>query len=53
MPGEEHPPVPPTVPIFDACAYLSYLAARTERTPWRRSRDAVDGPERLAHFLWG
>lgn len=31
IPGEEHPPVPPTVPIFDACAYLSYLAARTER----------------------
>lgn len=31
VPGEEHPPVPPTVPIFDACAYLSYLAGRTER----------------------
>ena len=31
IPGEEHPPVPPTVPIFDACAYLSYLAARTSR----------------------
>jgi probable F420-dependent oxidoreductase len=31
VPGEEHPPVPPTVPIFDAVAYLSYLAARTER----------------------
>jgi probable F420-dependent oxidoreductase len=31
VPGEDHPPVPPTVPIFDACAYLSYLAARTER----------------------
>lgn len=31
VPGEEHPPVPPTVPIFDACAYLSYLAAKTER----------------------
>ncbi|QYG92560.1 TIGR03619 family F420-dependent LLM class oxidoreductase [Iamia sp. SCSIO 61187] len=29
IPGEDHPPVPPTVPIFDACAYLSYLAART------------------------
>jgi len=28
--GEEHPPVPPNVPVFDACAYLSYLAARTE-----------------------
>jgi len=29
VPGEDHPPVPPTVPIFDACAYLSYLAAKT------------------------
>jgi probable F420-dependent oxidoreductase len=27
--GEEHPPVPPTTPIFDAPAYLSYLAGRT------------------------
>lgn len=31
IPGEEHPPVPPTVPIFEPCSYLSYLAARTER----------------------
>jgi len=31
VPGEEHPPVPPTVPIHDACAYLSYLAAKTDR----------------------
>jgi len=31
VPGEEHPPVPPTVPVFDACAYLSFLAAKTER----------------------
>ena len=31
VPGEEHPPVPPTVPIYDACSYLSYLAAKTER----------------------
>ena len=31
VPGEEHPPVPSTVPIFDACAYLAYLAAKTER----------------------
>jgi probable F420-dependent oxidoreductase len=31
VPGEEHPPVPPTIPIFDAVAYLSFLAARTER----------------------
>ena len=29
-PGETHPPVPPTTPIFDAFAYLSYLAGRTE-----------------------
>ena len=30
-PGETHPPVPPTTPIFDAFAYLSFLAGRTER----------------------
>jgi probable F420-dependent oxidoreductase len=30
-PGEEHPPVPPGTPIYDAFAYLAYLAARTER----------------------
>lgn len=30
-PGETHPPVPPTTPIFDAFAYLAYLAGRTER----------------------
>ena len=30
-PGEEHPPVPPSTPIYDAFAYLAYLAARTER----------------------
>lgn len=29
VPGEEHPPVPPTVPILEACAYLSHLAALT------------------------
>jgi probable F420-dependent oxidoreductase len=28
-PGEEHPPVPPDTPIYDAFAYLAYLAART------------------------
>ncbi|HZJ26726.1 MAG TPA: TIGR03619 family F420-dependent LLM class oxidoreductase [Acidimicrobiia bacterium] len=27
-PGDDHPPVPPTVPVFDAFAYLSYLAGR-------------------------
>lgn len=30
-PGETHPPVPPDTPIFDAFAYLSYLAGITER----------------------
>lgn len=29
-PGETHPPVPPNTPIFDAFAYLSFVAARTE-----------------------
>lgn len=30
-PGENIPPVPPDLPIFDAFAYLGYLAGRTER----------------------
>jgi probable F420-dependent oxidoreductase len=30
-PGEDHPPVPPETPIFDAFAYLGYIAAKTER----------------------
>jgi probable F420-dependent oxidoreductase len=30
-PGQEHPPVPPETPVFDAFAYLSFLAGRTER----------------------
>jgi probable F420-dependent oxidoreductase len=30
-PGEEHPPVPPTTPVYDAFAYLAFLAARTSR----------------------
>src|SRR5829696_3688346 len=29
-PGETHPPVPPTTPIFDAFAYLAFIAGRTE-----------------------
>ncbi len=29
-PGENVPPVPPTAPIYDAFAYLSFLAAKTE-----------------------
>lgn len=31
VPGEDHPPVPPTVPVFDAPAYLAHLAALTSR----------------------
>jgi probable F420-dependent oxidoreductase len=30
-PGEDMPPVPPTTPLYDAFAMLSYFAARTER----------------------
>lgn len=30
-PGQDHPPVPPHIPVFDCFAYLSYLAGRTER----------------------
>jgi probable F420-dependent oxidoreductase len=30
-PGQEHPPVPPTTPVYDAFAWLAYAAARTER----------------------
>ncbi len=30
-PGETHPPVPPETPVFDAFAYLGFLAGRTER----------------------
>ncbi|MGZ4714716.1 MAG: TIGR03619 family F420-dependent LLM class oxidoreductase [Acidimicrobiia bacterium] len=26
--GEDHPPVPPTAPVFDAFSYLAFLAAR-------------------------
>lgn len=31
IPGEEHPPVPPTVPIYEPCTYLGYVAGRTTR----------------------
>lgn len=31
VPGEEHPPVDPHTPVYDVPAYLSYLAALTER----------------------
>lgn len=27
-PGDDHPPVPPTIPVFDAFTYLGFLAAR-------------------------
>jgi len=30
-PGSDHPPVPPSTPVFDCFAYLSYIAGRTER----------------------
>jgi probable F420-dependent oxidoreductase len=29
-PGEEHPPVPPTTPVFDVFTYLGFLAGRTQ-----------------------
>lgn len=31
VPGEEHPPLSPRLPVYDAPAYLAYLAARTRR----------------------
>ncbi len=31
FPGEDHPPIPPTTPVYDVFAYLSFLAARTSR----------------------
>jgi probable F420-dependent oxidoreductase len=30
-PGADHPPVPPTTPVFDCFAWLGHLAAHTER----------------------
>jgi probable F420-dependent oxidoreductase len=27
--GDDHPPIPPQIPVFDALNYLSYLAAQT------------------------
>jgi probable F420-dependent oxidoreductase len=29
--GQEHPPIPPETPVYDAPVYLAFLAARTER----------------------
>ncbi len=31
IPGEEHPPVPASTPVYDAGAYLSFIAAKTSR----------------------
>jgi probable F420-dependent oxidoreductase len=31
VPGEEHPPVPASTPVYDAAAYLSFIAARTRQ----------------------
>lgn len=31
VPGEEHPPVPPSTPVYEPGAYLSYVAARTDQ----------------------
>src|SRR5207237_8461137 len=31
VPGEEHPPVPASTPVYDAAAYLSFIAAKTSR----------------------
>lgn len=30
LPGESHPPVPATTPVFDAFSYLAFLAGRTQ-----------------------
>jgi probable F420-dependent oxidoreductase len=30
--GDEHPPIPPELPVFDAFTYKGFLAGRTERT---------------------
>jgi probable F420-dependent oxidoreductase len=31
VPGEEHPPIPASTPVFDAAAYLAWIAAQTEQ----------------------
>ncbi|WP_208027071.1 LLM class F420-dependent oxidoreductase [Rhabdothermincola sediminis] len=31
VPGEEHPPVPPSTPVYEPGAYLSFVAAQTTR----------------------
>jgi probable F420-dependent oxidoreductase len=30
-PGQDHPPVPPTTPVYDAFGWLCFLAGKTER----------------------
>jgi probable F420-dependent oxidoreductase len=30
-PGQDHPPIPPDVPVYDALVYLAYLAGRAPR----------------------
>jgi probable F420-dependent oxidoreductase len=29
--GDDHPPIPPETPVFDALEYLTFIAARTQR----------------------
>jgi probable F420-dependent oxidoreductase len=29
--GQDHPPIPPDIPVFDAITYLAFLAGRTSR----------------------
>jgi probable F420-dependent oxidoreductase len=31
FPGDDHPPVPPSTPVFDVFAYLAFLAGRTQK----------------------
>jgi probable F420-dependent oxidoreductase len=31
FPGAEHPPIPPSTPVFDSLAYLCFIAGRTSR----------------------
>lgn len=31
FPGSDHPPVPPSLPVYEPFSYLSFLAGRTER----------------------
>ncbi len=30
-PGQDHPPIPPDIPVYDAFTYLAYLAGRTQQ----------------------